>query len=68
MTTSGADIAVLANPRAGRGRHRGLLPAVVDRLGAGGAPVRLLVADSSEGMGAAGDPSGVADAGEERLP
>jgi diacylglycerol kinase (ATP) len=46
--TSGADIAVLANPGAGRGRHRGLLPAVLDRLGAAGAAVRLLVADSSE--------------------
>jgi diacylglycerol kinase (ATP) len=43
-----SDIAVLANPRAGRGRHRGLLPAVLDRLGAAGGEVRLLVADSSE--------------------
>jgi diacylglycerol kinase (ATP) len=42
-----AEVAVLANPRAGRGRHRGLLPAVLDRLGAVGAPVRLLMADSS---------------------
>jgi diacylglycerol kinase (ATP) len=42
------DIAVLANPSAGRGRHRGLLPAVLDRLGASGRPVRLLPADSSE--------------------
>jgi diacylglycerol kinase (ATP) len=41
-------IAVLANPSAGRGRHRGLLPAVLERLGAAGRPVRLLVADSSE--------------------
>ncbi|HEU4348544.1 MAG TPA: diacylglycerol kinase family protein [Actinoplanes sp.] len=41
------DIAVLANPRAGRGRHRGLLPAVVDRLGASGRTVRLLTAESS---------------------
>ena len=38
---------MLANPRAGRGRHRGLLPAVLDRLGAVGVPVRLLTADSS---------------------
>ncbi|WP_306205117.1 diacylglycerol/lipid kinase family protein [Actinoplanes sp. RD1] len=38
-------IAVLANPRAGRGRHRGLLPAVVDRLGGAG-PVRILTAGS----------------------
>jgi diacylglycerol kinase (ATP) len=42
------DIAVLANPTAGRGRHRGLLPAVLDRLGASGRPVRLLTAASSE--------------------
>ncbi|MEV4642631.1 diacylglycerol kinase family protein [Actinoplanes sp. NPDC049548] len=42
------DIAVLANPRAGRGRHRGLLPAVLDRLGAGGRAVRLLEASSAE--------------------
>ncbi|MEU4244124.1 diacylglycerol kinase family protein [Actinoplanes sp. NPDC026619] len=45
--TSG-DIAVLANPRAGRGRHRGLLPGVVERLGAAGHPVRLLEAHTSE--------------------
>lgn len=43
------DIAVLANPRAGRGRHRGLLPAVLDRLAATGRTVRLLAARSSEG-------------------
>jgi diacylglycerol kinase (ATP) len=41
------DIAVLANPSAGRGRHRGLLPAVLERLGAAGRPVRVLDADSS---------------------
>lgn len=35
-------IAVLANPTAARGRHRGLLPAIVDRLGTTGRPVRLL--------------------------
>ncbi|KUL27953.1 diacylglycerol/lipid kinase family protein [Actinoplanes awajinensis] len=39
-------IAVLANPRAGRGRHRGVLPGVVQALGAAGHPVRLLEADS----------------------
>jgi diacylglycerol kinase (ATP) len=39
-------IAVLANPHAGRGRHRGLLPGVLQALGAGGHPVRLLEADS----------------------
>lgn len=36
------DIAVLANPTAGRGRYRGLLPDVLDRLGRGGRAVRLL--------------------------
>jgi diacylglycerol kinase (ATP) len=41
------DIAVLANPRAGRGRHRGLLPAVLHRLGAAGRPVRLLSAETA---------------------
>lgn len=35
-------MAVLANPAAGRGRHDGLLPAVIDALGAAGRPVRLL--------------------------
>jgi diacylglycerol kinase (ATP) len=42
------DIAVLANPRAGRGRHRGLLPGVLERLGASGRTVRLLRAGSGE--------------------
>ena len=42
------DIAVLANPRAGRGRHRGLLPGVLNRLGASGRTVRLLSAGSGE--------------------
>jgi len=42
------DIAVLANPRAGRGRHRGLLPGVLQRLEAAGRPVRLLTAQSGE--------------------
>ena len=42
-----AGIAVLANPSAGRGRYRGLLPAVLDRLAVGGRAVRLLAADSS---------------------
>lgn len=45
--TSG-DIAVLANPHAGRGRHRGLLPGVLQRLGAVGRPVRVLEASSAE--------------------
>jgi diacylglycerol kinase (ATP) len=39
-------IAVLANPSAGRGRHRGLLPGVLQALGTGGHPVRLLEAGS----------------------
>jgi diacylglycerol kinase (ATP) len=42
------DIAVLANPSAGRGRHRDLVPEVVRRLGGAGRPVRLLEARSSE--------------------
>jgi len=42
------EIAVLANPTAGRGRHRALLSGVVERLGAGGRPVRLLEARTSE--------------------
>ncbi|MDM4718937.1 diacylglycerol kinase [Micromonospora sp. WMMA1363] len=37
-------VAVLANPTAGRGRQRGLLPQLVDRLAAGGRPVRVLEA------------------------
>jgi diacylglycerol kinase (ATP) len=42
------DIAVLANPRAGRGRHRGLLPGVLERLGGSGRTVRLVSAGSGE--------------------
>ena len=38
------EIAVLANPTAGRGRHRVLLPGVLQRLGAAGHTVRLLTA------------------------
>ncbi len=41
-------VAVLANPAAGRGRHRGLVPAVLQRLGAAGRPIRLLAADTAE--------------------
>ncbi|WP_374251039.1 diacylglycerol kinase family protein [Micromonospora sp. R77] len=37
-------VAVLANPTAGRGRHRGLLPELLARLGEAGRPVRLLEA------------------------
>ncbi len=39
-------IAVLANPSAGRGRHRGLLPGVVQALGTAGHDVRILTAGS----------------------
>src|SRR3982751_6795744 len=45
--TSG-DIAVLANPAAGRGRHRGLLSVVLRRLERAGHPVRLLEAAGAE--------------------
>ncbi|MFS8479063.1 MAG: YegS/Rv2252/BmrU family lipid kinase [Micromonosporaceae bacterium] len=41
-------VAVLANPFAGKGRHRGLLPALVDRLGAAGHTVRPLPARTRE--------------------
>ncbi|MEH0843496.1 diacylglycerol kinase [Micromonospora sp. CPCC 205711] len=37
-------VAVLANPTAGRGRHRGLLPRLLDGLAAAGRPVELLTA------------------------
>ncbi|MFF5173595.1 diacylglycerol kinase family protein [Micromonospora sp. NPDC000089] len=37
-------VAVLANPDAGRGRYRGLLPRLLDGLAAAGRPVRLLTA------------------------
>lgn len=40
-------VAVLANPTAGRGRHRNLVPAVLERLRAGGRPVRLLRAETA---------------------
>lgn len=42
------DIAVLANPSAGRGRRREVLPAVLAALEGSGRPVRLLPASSSE--------------------
>ena len=38
---------MLANRSAGRGRHRGLLPGVLRRLGAAGHCVRLLAADTA---------------------
>ncbi|WP_229401831.1 diacylglycerol kinase family protein [Micromonospora okii] len=42
-----APVAVLANPTAGRGRHRDLLPRVLDRLARAGRPVRLLEAGTA---------------------
>jgi diacylglycerol kinase (ATP) len=45
---TGDFIAVLANPSAGRGRHRGLLPGVLQILGSAGRPVRLLTAGTGE--------------------
>ena len=47
------DIAVLANPFAGRGRHRDLLPGVLRCLATSGRAVRVLDADSSAAAEAA---------------
>lgn len=44
----GGPVAVLANPTAGRGRNRGLLPQVLHRLAAAGRPVRPLHAHTAE--------------------
>ncbi|GIJ24867.1 diacylglycerol kinase [Micromonospora qiuiae] len=41
-------VAVLANPTAGRGRYRGLLPDLLERLSTAGRPVRLLAAGSAD--------------------
>lgn len=41
-------VAVLANPAAGRGRHRGLLPGILERLAGAGRPVELLCARTPE--------------------
>ncbi|HEX5540997.1 MAG TPA: diacylglycerol kinase [Micromonospora sp.] len=41
-------VAVLANPAAGRGRHRELLPVVLERLRAAGRPVAPLAAHTAE--------------------
>ncbi|WP_320068681.1 diacylglycerol kinase family protein [Micromonospora sp. RTGN7] len=41
-------VAVLANPSAGRGRHRGLLPGVLERLTRVDRPVRLLAAETAD--------------------
>ncbi|MEU7957348.1 MULTISPECIES: diacylglycerol kinase family protein [Micromonospora] len=46
-------VAVLANPVAGRGRHRALLPRVLDGLAAAGHPVELLTAHDPAGAEAA---------------
>jgi diacylglycerol kinase (ATP) len=40
-------VAVLANPYAGKGRHHGLLPAVLERLAAAGRPVQPVTAGSA---------------------
>lgn len=42
------DLVVLANPDAGRGRHRDLFPALLDRLAESERPVRLLEARTRE--------------------
>ncbi|MEV0569898.1 diacylglycerol kinase [Dactylosporangium sp. NPDC050588] len=44
------DIALLANPTAGKGRRAGLLPEVVARLKAGGHAVDVVTATSRDGM------------------
>jgi diacylglycerol kinase (ATP) len=41
-------LSVLANPTAGRGRHRGLLPVVLERLRGTGRPVELLDAHTPD--------------------
>jgi diacylglycerol kinase (ATP) len=43
---SGDEIVVLRNPGAGKGRHRGSLPGVLERLAAAGRPLRVLDADT----------------------
>jgi diacylglycerol kinase (ATP) len=42
------DVAVLINPTAGRHRHHHQIPAVIERLRAGGRPVNLLHTSSAE--------------------
>jgi diacylglycerol kinase (ATP) len=46
-SAAGRSVSVLAHPGAGRGRHRGLLPALLDALGGSGHPIRLLEAHDS---------------------
>src|SRR2546423_15001118 len=43
---AGGPVAVLVNPTAGRGRHRGTLPAVLERLSAAGRPIEPVAAAS----------------------
>src|SRR2546423_1668718 len=45
---AGGPVAVLVNPTAGRGRHRGTLPAVLERLSAAGRPIEPVAAASGE--------------------
>jgi diacylglycerol kinase (ATP) len=44
VTVTTGSVAVLANPTAGKGRHRGLLPAITARLATDGREIRLLEA------------------------
>jgi len=46
------DIALLANPSAGKGRRAGLLPVIVERLGAEGAVVDVLTGGTAANMAA----------------
>ncbi|MEU7591101.1 diacylglycerol kinase family protein [Micromonospora sp. NPDC049230] len=46
LPVAGGPVAVLANPTAGRGRHRALLPRLLEGLAGAGRPVRLLAASS----------------------
>ncbi|MEH1029624.1 diacylglycerol kinase [Micromonospora profundi] len=57
---AGGPVAVLTNPTAGRGRHRALLPQLVEGLAAAGRPVRLLSA-SGPGEAEAACRAAVAD-------
>ncbi|MCO1594077.1 diacylglycerol kinase [Micromonospora sp. RHAY321] len=57
---AGGPVVVLTNPTAGRGRHRAVLPRLLDGLAAAGRPVRLLSA-SSPGEAEAACRTAVAD-------
>jgi diacylglycerol kinase (ATP) len=46
-------VAVLVNPTAGRGRHRGMLPAVLQALAGAGRPVEVVATDSGTAAPAA---------------